>query len=132
LAYFLILRKGMDRGFEILERLLQATNIRQKVIASNITNADTPGYKAKDINFKGMLDEEITKLTVTHPNHIKTPNNEKGGEVIELETPSWGDNNNVELDSEVAKMTENAILYEAGIKLFSTKIRMFKNALRTR
>lgn len=40
----------MDKGSKILERLIHAANIRQKVIASNIANSDTPGYKEKMLN----------------------------------------------------------------------------------
>jgi flagellar basal-body rod protein FlgB len=49
-----------------------------------------------------------------------------------VDTQPWIDQNNVELDQEVAKMTENAMLYQAGVTLLSTKIRMFKSALNTR
>ncbi len=124
----------MDKGFNILERLIQVANIRHRVLASNISNTDTPGYRAKDISFKGFIDEEVTGLATTDPHHIKSASggSDIEGEMMVETTLSWGDGNNVELDMEMAKMTENALLYEAGIKLLSTKIRMFRNALRGR
>lgn len=124
----------MDKGFHILERLLYLTNARHKVLASNIANTDTPHYRSKDINFKGLVDEEVTALTATNPQHIKSASgtNKTEGEITFDVTPSWSDRNNVELDMEIAKMTENALLYEAGITLLSTKMRMFRNALKGR
>jgi flagellar basal-body rod protein FlgB len=53
------------------------------------------------------------------------------GNVTGEESQSWADKNNVELDQEVAKMTENAMLFEAGVTLLKKKIQMFKNALKT-
>lgn len=124
----------MDRGFDILERLLHATYARQKVIASNVANADTPDYKAKDLEFNVVLNNEMTEVKATHPKHIKLSGTtgEKTVERASEDGTLWGDRNNVELDIEMAKMTENALLYETGTKLLSTKIRMFRNALRGR
>jgi flagellar basal-body rod protein FlgB len=50
--------------------------------------------------------------------------------MVSEETQPWADGNNVELDLEVAKMTENALVHQAGLTMLTTKIRMFKNALR--
>ena len=119
----------MDKSFNILHKILQSANARQKVIASNIANSDTPGYKAKDVKFGNMVEKERRLLT-TAPNHIS---NEKGnsinGNVTVEELPSWGDGNNVELNVEVAKMTENALLHDTAVTILAKKIKMFKAAL---
>lgn len=121
---------AMVNGFQILERLLQATKMRHGAIVSNIANADTPDYKAKDVRFDLMLTSEIIELQRTSPLHIKTYHLGQSGNVTVETTNHWVDRNNVELDKEVAKMTQNSLLYQAAIQMFSTKIRMFKNALR--
>lgn len=122
----------MDKGTRILERIVQAANIRQKVISSNIANSDTPGYKAKDVKFNNLLGKEM-KLAATDTKHIGF---RKSGEVsarTEVEDNlSWEDRNNVELDVEVAKMTENSLLHDAAVTVLSSKIRMYKNAMRTK
>ena len=122
----------MDREFGILEKIIQAANLRQRVIASNIANTDTPGYKAKDVDFGSIIDEEQLKLLVTNSNHMGNNVDKFEGRLIVEDTLSWGDSNNVELDIEVAKMTENALIYEAGITIMAAKIRMFKNAIKER
>jgi len=123
----------MDKGFKILERIMHAANTRHHVIASNISNADTPGYKARDVDFKKILGKEEIKLKKTDSNHINN-SLDKGNNVklIIEENPSWGDKNNVELDVEVAKMTENSLMLESALSIMAMKIRMFKNAISTR
>jgi len=122
----------MDKGFKILERMVQAADIRQKVIASNIANSDTPGFKAKDVKFNNLLGKEM-KLSATNPKHIGGGKAGKISTRTEIEDNlSWEDRNNVELNVEVAKMTENALLHDTAVTILSSKIRMFKNAIRTK
>lgn len=124
----------MDKGFVRLERLIYATNIRQRVLASNIANSDTPDYRAKDVDFRSLLEETSEGLKTTSPLHIQSASGGTGtgGDIKTDNAPTWGDGNNVELDMEIAKMTENGLLYEAGIKLLSAKMRMFRNAVKGR
>jgi flagellar basal-body rod protein FlgB len=123
----------MSDSISALEQMLRATSARHGVLSSNIANVDTPDYKGKDVVFEQALDSEIA-LAATSPDHLTPPGASGSGssEVQVTETAPWVDGNTVELDQEVAKMTENAMLYQAGISLLSTRIKMFKNALRTR
>ncbi len=116
-------------SFRTLEQLIRYTNTRHGVLASNIANVDTPNYKAKDIKFKQELDNELL-LTTTSKKHMNTSGISSTTEVVTKEAEIWEDKNNVEIDMEVAKMTENAMLFQAGISLLQSKIRMYKNALR--
>ncbi len=120
----------MGDGFKILERLIHLTNLRHGVIVSNIANVDTPGFIAKDIKFEQILNDEIIVMKTTNPYHIKNNDYSLLNKVVEGSGQQWVDRNNVELDMEVAKMTENALLFQAAIHMLSTKIKMFKNALR--
>ena len=123
----------MDNSFYLLESLIHFTNKRHKVIASNVANIDTPGFRAKDLRFSNIFSEEILELTGTHERHISSESEKFKKNKTTLENDLiWADRNNVELDIEMAKMTENALLNEAGIKLLSTKIRMFKDAVKRR
>ncbi|MBI4620064.1 MAG: flagellar basal body rod protein FlgB [Desulfobacterales bacterium] len=119
----------MSDGFKILENLIHLTNMRHGVIASNIANVDTPDYKARDVKFEQILGERM-ELKTTNPKHLKNSYQDSSGEIVTKTTQEGTDKNNVNLDTEVAKMTENAMLYQAGISMLSIKIRMFKNALR--
>jgi len=116
-------------GFKTLEQLIQMSGIRHGLLTSNIANADTPNYKAKDIKFEQTLNDEL-QLTVTTPGHIQTSDSNAATPVPRETQDIWADGNNVELDVEVAKMTENAMFFQAGVSMLATKIRMFKTALR--
>ena len=121
----------MADGMTALEGIIRQTSIRNNVLTSNIANVDTPNYHAKDIKFDQVLGNEMSMAT-TNPRHIQaSAAGSSSGNVTGEESQSWADKNNVELDQEVAKMTENAMLFEAGVTLLKKKIQMFKNALKT-
>ncbi|MBF0608129.1 MAG: flagellar basal body rod protein FlgB [Candidatus Magnetobacterium sp. LHC-1] len=121
----------MDKGVDVSERLLGMTSVRHKVISSNLANSDTPGYKARDIKFSAFFDDEKLKMETTSNLHFKSGQSVgKGNMTVEETTAKWGDKNNVELDVEVAKMTENALLNQAAGKLVSSKFRMYKSAMK--
>lgn len=124
----------MDSGFTILEKLIQATQVRHKVLSSNIANVDSPKYRAKDVDFRSVLESESAGLKITDPRHIPSSPVSTGpsADLGAKENQSWGDDNNVELDMEVAKMTENGLLYEAGARLLSKKMLMIKSAANRR
>ena len=122
----------MDKEMSVLQRIIQSANMRQKVLSSNIANADTPGYKAKDVTFGNILENKI-KLLTTDSGHFKGQN-KKGisAKITVNNDPSWGDRNNVLLNSEMAKMTENSLTHDAAVKLLNSKIKMFKSAIKSR
>lgn len=123
----------MDKALGILEKLMTATNRRHKVLSSNIANSDTPGYKARDVDFDKFMNDTMLEMKTTSPRHIKGQDMDvppmAGGDDEEF---LWGDSNDVEVDMQVAKMTENALLNNASARLMSVKITMFKNAIRGR
>lgn len=122
----------MDKDIKTLERIINFTTKRHGVLSSNIANADTPGYKTKDLDFDYLIQDKGKGLVVTNKRHIN-PNEEGKMKDIRLNTlPSWGDSNNVELDMEIAKMTENAMMFMGSATMLSIKFRMYKEALTRR
>jgi flagellar basal-body rod protein FlgB len=125
----IVIERVIMDSFKTLEQLIHMAGMRHGVLTSNIANVDTPNYKAKDLKFQQTLDDEL-QLKVTASGHIHS-NDNNGGAPIEVEKQdAWADGNNVELDMEVAKMTENSMLFQAGVSMLETKIRMFKNSFR--
>jgi len=121
----------VDKGIQLLEEIIKTSAFRHKVLASNIANVDTPGYKAKDVPFSQEINNQVIRMTKTNPEHLpgsKNPNEVKG--MVPVERTSGEDGNNVALDMEMAYMTENALLFEAGVKLLSKKLMIYKNAIR--
>ncbi|MEW6184205.1 MAG: flagellar basal body rod protein FlgB [Thermodesulfobacteriota bacterium] len=123
----------MDKGIQRLEEMIRVSAFRHKVLASNIANVDTPGYKAKDVPFRDEMKNRAIEIAKTNPQHLRENRNPReAGGTVAVERSPWGDGNNVALDVELANMTENALLYEAGIKLLSKKFLMYKNAIKGR
>lgn len=86
---------------------------RQKLVASNIANADTPGYHAQDIDFQFELQ------------------NAAGGEprIVEAGGPAKNDGNNVSLDRESRLLAENALRFQMASNLMRGQIRAVRSAI---
>lgn len=113
---------------------LDSKVLRSQVIASNIANVDTPEYKAKDLQFQRILAEnmgnEDLKLKQTHVKHM-TSMETAGvpGEVVENPNPGRPDGNNVNIDEEMLKLTENNIQYNVSVQLLSKRFRQINDAI---
>ena len=113
-----------------------ALNIRNKrndIIASNIANAATPNYKARDINF---LDEfkKVTKtgeIKITPSNHIPTKNYNISGKAFYRDPVIASlDGNTVELSVEQMQFAENTMKYQTTLKFLNGKITKMISAIR--
>jgi flagellar basal-body rod protein FlgB len=105
----------LDRVANSLERYMDLLSVRQRQVASNIANADTPGYKTKDIDFKT---EFLTQIAGTSPNPV---------EVSGLESKS--DGNNVNLDREARLLSETALRFSVASSLMRDQIRTMRSAI---
>ena len=113
-----------------------ALNIRNKrndIIASNIANAATPNYKARDINF---LDEfkKVTntgEIKITHTNHIPTKNYNISGKAFYRDPVIASlDGNTVELSVEQMQFAENTTKYQTTLKFLNGKITKMLSAIK--
>jgi flagellar basal-body rod protein FlgB len=118
-----------DMAVKRLEDIIRYTLTRHKILAGNLANADTPYYRAKDIRFESFLNEETLRLRATNPLHIRQIEAEADIEITEREDGMWLDKNNVEEDEEMAKMTENALLYQAALRLMNERFQLYKTIL---
>ena len=105
---------------------------RQELLASNIANADTPNYKAKDIDFasalQGAMDGNTPNLPITRtsPLHLGSPSGESvmGAPVLyRIPHQPSADGNTVDMDVERAQFADNALRYEAGVRFVSDNIK---------
>lgn len=118
-----------DQTAQILKKTLDALSQRQVLVSSNISNIDTPGYKAKDIDFASQLLEIMDagnnlSLTITNSRHIGHSGSDVDSvvfEVFEESDPARADGNNVNLDKEMIKLAENQIQYNAAVQLLTKR-----------
>lgn len=129
---------GDDAVVNKLAADLDMKVLRSKLIASNIANVDTPGYKAKDLKFHRILAENVEKgdleIKRTHFKHITSAGTtETPGsisyEVVESPAPGRPDGNNVNIDEEMLKLTENNIQYNVSVQLLSKRLRQINDAI---
>jgi flagellar basal-body rod protein FlgB len=87
---------------------------RQKLVASNIANADTPGYRTQDIDFQS----EFLNATGGAPRAAGVP-----------DLPVQNDGNNVSLDREARLLAENALRFQVASQLMKSEIRVVRSAI---
>ena len=107
---------------------------RAEVISSNIANADTPGYKAKDINFKAALAQASQKqqssMSRTHAKHFDIRSELNNG--VQYRTPDQpdtGDGNTVDAQVERNLYLENSMQYQASLQFLTGRIKGLKKAI---
>lgn len=128
----------LDEAFRFHQTALSLRAARQELLASNIANADTPNYKAKDINFASALQSALSgsaeKLAVaqTSSQHLQgaTGGSIMGAPVLyrHPDQPS-ADGNTVDMDVERAQFADNALRYEASVKFMSDDIKELIQAI---
>lgn len=115
---------------------------RQKVLASNVANADTPNYKARDFDFsselsrvmeQGRADGRGLALSTTSNRHIEAQGTSAVGRDLLYRVPDQPslDGNTVDMDRERAQLADNAVRYEAGLTIMNRKIQGLKTAMQS-
>lgn len=98
-----------------MERYMNLLSARQKLVASNIANVDTPGYRAKDIDFHAELANQFGSLepTAVEVSGLKTKN----------------DGNNVDMDRESRMLSENALRFAVATNLARSELQTLRSAI---
>ena len=113
--------------FGIHEQALLLHGQRMGVIATNLANADTPSYKARDIDFSAVLshaDSSPLPMQITQPEHISMSPDEMGAADLKYRNPYQAslDGNTVEMPVEQAAFSENNVRYQASLGFINGRI----------
>ena len=124
-----------DDLFGIHGRALLLRSQRAEVLAANLANADTPGYKARDFDFKAMLANEVdnsSRMRTTHSGHIQTEEGMVPPSQLLYRTPLQPslDGNTVDTEQEHAAFSANALEYQASLTFVNSKISGIRKALK--
>jgi len=124
-------RLDEDLGFH--ETALRLRAQRQQVLATNIANADTPNYKARDFDFAQAMQSALSAaepvsqggMALTHPAHLPVEATNAGLPELKPRSPKQNnlDGNTVEMDVERSAFTENALRYEVSATLIHSQIK---------
>ena len=112
---------------------------RQRLLASNIANADTPGYQAREINFSQALREATGEvatagsMATTQRAHIAPLAGARGesGKEYALQSQTSLDSNGVDMDRERASFADNSVKYEATLRFINGTVRTTLDAMKS-
>ncbi len=127
-----------NRAQTVLKQAMDASSLRNNVIADNIANAETPNFKRSEVIFEQKMKKVLEKSTntdklkLTDSRHIPIAPTTSNSpiEVKKLEDSSYrNDENNVDIDVEMANMSKNKIYYDAVSQSMSNEIKLLRMAI---
>ena len=128
---------SLDTTLCFQEQALKLGAQRQQLIASNIANADTPGYKAVDLNFAEALKRaqantpNAVVLQTSAPGHIapSSAQNVLAQTTYSTASQPAQDGNTVDMDAERAQFADNSVRYEASFRFLNQQIKTLLSAI---
>jgi flagellar basal-body rod protein FlgB len=124
----------IDNSIRAAQKALNGLALREEAISRNVANVDTPGYQAIQVDFESALQNQMKGggslgLAVTSALHMPSSDSLAGAVSTTLRPggSARADGNNVDIDVEMAQMTETGIRYEALLQLVSNKLTLLKS-----
>lgn len=136
------MRFGLEKVLGISQQALAIHSRRAEVLANNLANAETPGFKARDIDFRAALQQVKAQgsggqLATTNPRHLggngtsmTSIDNLIGEMKFRNPTQPSLDGNTVDSLREKSEFMENALLYQVNLRFLTGKVKMLKTALK--
>jgi len=132
----MVLSMNLDKLFGVHAQAAQLRSYRGEVLANNIANSETPGYKSRDIDFKTIMKQagstESVSLNANNKAHFGSSNQSKLHNELLYRTPSQAslDGNTVDMDLEKAEFSKNAMSYQVSMTFLGGKIKGIMSAIR--
>lgn len=116
---------GVTSITELLEAGIKAEHLRQKTIASNLANIETPGYRRVQIRFEELLEKALKSARQTNITELEP-------EVYHpQDTPVKPNGNDVSLEGEIGQMIQNSLRHKAYVRLLNKKYQQIAQAIQT-
>jgi len=107
---------------ELLVNLMSASSKRASVIANNIANQNTPGFKRQSLEFEELLTQAVARgnrdLTSVQPELL-----------VDVETPGGDDGNNVNMEEEMNSLRQNRLLYDTYASILSSRFEVLRASI---
>ena len=125
---------NFDQGLSVHAQALMLREKRSELLAANLANADTPGFKARDLDFQSVLKQTLSSnvtLERTQTGHL-APTAEMLGGTLKYRVPNQAalDGNSVEVQVEQAKYAENNVQYQASLQFLKGQFSGLMTAIR--
>jgi flagellar basal-body rod protein FlgB len=116
-----------DLSTVALEKALSGSSLRQELIANNLANANTPGYRRVDVDFHTALGQALDRAQGTSQvEQVKFSPTEDPSGAVRL------DGSNVDVDREMASLSENSLEYQALVATLRARMSMLQNVINGR
>ena len=117
--------------FGVHEKAMSLRQRRLALLGQNIANADTPHYKAKDIDFKKVMAKETDfSIKLSQPGHMNSTNSRNSALIFRTPNNPAADGNTVELNYEQAQFGKESARYTATLQFLENRIGGIRRALR--
>lgn len=127
---------SFDNALGIHDDALRLRSQRSEVLANNLANADTPGYKARDIDFQAALQEaqgqqDGMAMAASDPSHMPADGTGGGSPELMYRNPIQPsiDGNTVDTQTEMSKYMRNSMEFQASFQFLNSSIKGLKDAL---
>lgn len=118
--------KSIDNSANLLEKMLDVSAMKHKIIANNIANINTPGYKKMEVSFESQLEKALKDTSANKFDALQPKI------VISKEGTSEAmrnDGNNVDIDKEITSLVDNTDSYNIYAQLLAKKLELVKSAI---
>lgn len=115
--------------FQMAQGLAMHASARQAAIATNVANADTPGYRAQDIASFDQAYEQGKSLRATRGGHLNVTSDAPLFQTIDRPGPSSPNGNTVSLETEMMKATEVRHHHEMALSIYQTSLGILRTSL---
>lgn len=130
----------IDDYFRVQETALKLRSARQELLAANIANADTPNYKARDVDFRSAFSAALAgnssqAMTTSNSRHLQASSSADIFPASALryrgEAQSSIDGNTVNVDTEMVEFSDNALRYQAALTFMQKRIEGLRAAIQS-
>ncbi|GAA0461208.1 flagellar basal body rod protein FlgB [Alkalibacillus silvisoli] len=119
-----------DQTIHNLQRGLDYSSVKNQTIAHNISNVNTPNYKAKQVSFKDEFESAKLEALRTDERHIPFSNNHSPFSISARQDVTYNNNgNSVDIDKEMNELAQNQLYYEALTERINGKFNSIKSVV---
>lgn len=115
----------------LMEQALNGAWLRHQVLANNVANSETPGYKREEVDFRSYLARSLKpsiQVVRTHPAHL-APAGQDGFVITQDLSSITPDGQSVDIDKEMAEVSTNALYYSAVSEQLSSYVSLLRSAI---
>jgi len=128
--------KLFDANFDVIRKAMDLRIKRHALLSSNVANSETPNFRARELDFSGELEKVLGQskdgLAQTNSRHMDITANGQAHVVYDRVGAVGADGNNVDLDLQMGRLSENSRSYQNAVNLIGVQLRLLKTAARGR